>query len=402
MKNIVVEELKHIPVSEQKIEIVERKGLGHPDHICDAIMNEISVELSKEYLKKAGRILHHNIDKALLAAGEVESRFKGGLVKKPMLLVIGDRATFFVEGEEIPVEKIAISTSKNWFKENLRFVDPEKHVKYQIELKRGSEALRDIFSRGKNFLGANDTSAAVGYAPMTGTENIVLKTENFLNSKDFKKEFPETGEDVKVMGLRTNENLNLTVAMAFVDKLIDSEKTYFGKKDEILQVLKEFVSSNGNFKNINIQLNTLDQEERGIAGMFLTVLGTCADGSDCGQVGRGNRVNGVIPLNRPVSSEAAAGKNPVSHVGKIYNVLSHRIADEIYKKVSGLKEVYVWLLSRIGQPINEPAIAAAQVILEKGNSLDKIQKEVQEIIDFELENINNFCLDLAKGKIKVC
>jgi S-adenosylmethionine synthetase len=402
MKKIVVEELKQTPVCEQKIEIVERKGLGHPDTICDSIMDEISIALSKEYLKKFGTILHHNIDKALLAAGEVENRFSGGIIKKPMLLIIGDRATFFVGKEKIPVEEIAISTAKKWFKENMRFVDPEKHVKYQVELKQGSQALQDIFKRGKGILGANDTSAAVGYAPMTETEKIVLETEKFLNSKNFKKEFPESGEDIKVMGLRTNDNLNLTVAMAFVDKFIDSENTYFKRKEEITQTLKEFVSSNGNFKNIEVQLNTLDQKGRGIAGMYLTVLGTCADGADCGQVGRGNRVNGIIPLNRPVSSEAAAGKNPVSHVGKIYNILSHRIAGQVYQKVSGLKEVYVWLLSQIGRPINQPAIAAAQVVLEKGNSLNAIQKEVQEVIDFELENIDKFCMKLAKGKIKVC
>lgn len=400
MKNITVEELKQVPVAEQKIEIVERKGLGHPDHICDSIMNEISVELSKEYLEKFGRILHHNIDKALLAAGEVENKFGGGIVKKPILLVIGDRATFFVGDKKIPVNEIVVKTAKKWFRENLRFVDPVEHVKYQIELKQGSVALTDIFRRKGNVLGANDTSATVGYAPTTQTEKIVLETENFLNSKKFKERFPESGEDVKVMGLRVNNDLNLTIGMAFVDKFIDSEETYFRKKEEILQEIKNFTE---NFDlNIRPYLNTLDQKGRGMAGMFLTVLGTCADGSDSGQVGRGNRVNGIIPLNRPVSSEAAAGKNPVSHVGKIYNALSHKIANEIYKNISGLKEVYVWLLSQIGQPINQPAIATAQIILEKGNSLNSIQKEVQEIVDFELEHINEFCTDLANGKIKVC
>lgn len=365
-------------------------------------MNQISVNLSKEYLKRVGYILHHNIDKALLAAGEVENRFNGGIVKKPMVLIIGDRATFVVGDIRIPVEEIAINTTKNWFKENLRFVDPEKHVKYQIELKQGSAALVDIFKRKGEVLGANDTSAAVGYAPMTETEKIVLKTENFLNSKEFKEEFPESGEDIKVMGLRTGNDLNLTIAMAFVDRFIDSEESYFKRKNEILEKLKEFAKTDGNFDKINLYMNTLDQKGRGIVGMYLTVLGTCADGADCGQVGRGNMVNGVIPLNRPTSSEAAAGKNPVAHSGKIYNVLTFRIADEIYKRVSGLKEVYVWLLSQIGRPINDPAIAAAQVVLEKGNSLSTIQKEIQEVINSELEKINKFCMDLAQGKISVC
>ncbi len=400
-KNILVEKLNQTPIEEQKIEIVERKGLGHPDTICDLIMNEISIELSKVYLKKFGTILHHNIDKALLAAGEAEHRFGGGEIKKPMLLVIGDRATYFFDNEEIPVEEISISTAKKWFKEKMRFVDPEEHVKYQVELKQVSASLAEIFKKKNKILGANDTSAAVGYYPLSRTEKIVLELEKFLNSKDFKKDFPESGEDIKVMGLRINNTLDLTIAMAFVDKFIDSEGTYFKRKEEIINAIKNFVS-NSDFEKIKISLNTLDEKGKGVAGLFLTVNGTCADAADSGQVGRGNRVNGLIPLNRPTSSEAAAGKNAVSHIGKIYNILSHKIAREIFENVSGLKEVYVWLLSEIGKRIDEPKIAVAQLILKEGNSLEKVKKEVEEIISKEIENITKFCLKLAKGKFEVC
>ncbi len=402
MRNITVEEIKQIPTPQQKIEIVERKGIGHPDYICDSIMNQISIELCDAYLKEFGVILHHNIDKALLSAGEAEIKLGGGSIKKPMLLIIGDRATFGTDQIQIPVNEMAINTAKKWFKENMRFVDPEEHVKYQIELKKGSAALTDIFKRKGKVLGANDTSAAVGYAPFTPTENLVFDVERFLNSKDFKKEFPESGEDIKVMGLRNNNSLSLTVAMAFVDKLIDSEYTYFKRKEEMTRALNDFLSNKVSFDNTNVIINNLDQRGRGIDGMYLTVTGTSADSGDCGQVGRGNRVNGVISLNRPASEEAAAGKNPVSHVGKIYNLLSFRIADEIYDKVSGIQEVYVWLLSQIGRPIDDPKIAAAQLVLEDNTPLAPIQKEIQEVMDKELSNIDKFCMDLAKGKIAVC
>ncbi len=400
-KNILVEELNQTPIEEQKIEIVERKGLGHPDTICDLIMNEISIELSKFYLKKFGAILHHNIDKALLAAGEAEHNFNGGKIKKPMLLVIGDRATYFFDDEEIPVEEISISTAKKWFREKMRFVDPEEHVRYQVELKQVSASLAEIFKEKDKILGANDTSAAVGYYPLSKTEKVVLEVEKFLNSKDFKKDFPESGEDVKVMGLRIKNTLDLTIGMAFVDKFIDSEETYFKRKEEIKEVIKDFVSNFG-FDKVKINLNTLDKKGKGVAGLFLTVNGTCADAADSGQVGRGNRVNGLIPLNRPTSSEAAAGKNPVSHIGKIYNILSHKIAKEIFENVPDIKEVYFWLLSEIGRRIDEPKIAVAQLILEKGNSIQNVEKEVEEIISKELENIDKFCLELAKGKFNVC
>jgi S-adenosylmethionine synthetase len=401
VRNILVNVLKQTPVEGQQLEIVERKGLGHPDYICDAIMDRISVRLSQEYKSKTGGIRHHNIDKSLLAAGEAETRFGGGTIREPMLLVIGDRATFDVGGVHISVDEIAIQTAKEWLKEKLRFVDPEKHVQYQVQLKPGHPELMDIFDRRGRVLGANDTSAAVGYAPMTRTEQIVLALENHVNSPEFKKRFPESGEDVKVMGFRRNNKLNLTLAMALVDRYVENEKDYFRKKAALEEEISGFVKENTDFEKVNVDLNTLDEKAKGIEGVYITVLGTSAEAGDSGQVGRGNRTNGVIPLNRPFCSEAAAGKNPVSHVGKIYNSLTHKIADDVYNKVSGLAEVYIWLLSQIGKPIDQPAIAAAQVVMKQGNSFKSVQREIEEVVDYELENIGTFCSDLASGKISI-
>jgi S-adenosylmethionine synthetase len=400
--NTIVERIKSIPVQEQRTEIVERKGLGHPDFICDSIVDRISVALSREYLRRFGRILHHNIDKALLAAGEAENKFGGGKILKPMKLVIGDRATYFVGNEEIDVSSIAMKTAKQWLKENLRFVDVEKHVEYQIELKQVSAALAEIFKKKDEILGANDTSAVVGYAPLTPTEKIVLETERFLNSKEFKKKHPESGEDIKVMGLRVDNTLDLTIAMAFVDRFIDSEDTYFKRKEEILEEVKQFVRENTELKLNSIKINTLDERGKGESGLFLTTTGTCAEAADSGQVGRGNRVNGVISLNRPAGNEAGPGKNPVSHVGKIYNLLSHDIAKEIFSQVNGLKEVYVWLLSEIGRPINDPKVAIVQFIPKNEEDVNRIKKEVDEIIQKRMANIQDFCKLLAEGKLSVC
>jgi len=400
--NIMVDELKQVPLGEQRMEICERKGVGHPDTICDSVMNEVSIALSKLYMEEFGAIMHHNVDKSLLAAGETETRFGGGELKKRMLMVFGDRATFEVGGVEVPVEEITIEASKRWFRENLRFVDPDEHLKFQIELKRGSQALVDIFERRGRYLGANDTSAAVGYAPMSATEKVVFDTEKFLNSREFKKSFPETGEDVKIMGFRKERNFKITVAMAFVDRFIDSEEDYFRKKEEVSEEIKQFIDSRVDMDKVELTVNALDVRGRGVDGIYLTVLGTSADGADCGQVGRGNRVNGIIPLNRPTSSEAAAGKNPVSHVGKIYNLLSYRIANEIYERISGFKEVYVWLLSQIGKPINEPMVASVQVIPEQGLSLSTVSEEIENVVQAEFNNLDRFIDDLARGRIPVC
>ncbi len=402
MRNILVNSSKQTPLEKQPVEIVERKGVGHPDSMCDAIMDQVSVELSKAYLKEFGAILHHNTDKSLLVAGDVECRFGGGIVKEPMLLIFGDRATFEANGKDIPVEEIAIQTAKKWLKENLRFVDPDKHMTYQLAIRHGSQGLTDIFKRETCMFGANDTSAAVGYAPMTRTENLVLETERYVNSKEFKKRFPAGGEDVKVMGFKNVNVLNLTVAMAFVDRFVDGEKDYMNKKADIQANIQDWVNKKADFDKVNVFVNTLDVEGRGVDGVYLSVLGTSADGADSGQVGRGNKVNGVISLNRPIGTEAAAGKNPVSHVGKIYNALTHQIARSICKEVPEVAETCVWLLSQIGLPIDQPAIAAAQVVMNDGAKLDKkIQSRITEVIDAELANIEDFCEKLTYGKISV-
>jgi S-adenosylmethionine synthetase len=208
---------------------------------------------------------------------------------------------------------------------------------------------------------------------------------------------------VKVMGVRRDRGLTLTVALAFVDQLVPDARSYFRRKEEMRLALTEFLTGRlHTLDRVAVQLNTLDDPARGEGGLYLTVLGTSAEGGDCGQVGRGNRVNGVMSLNRPIGTEAAAGKNPVSHVGKIYTLLTHHIARQVVERVQGVAEVYVWLCSQIGQPIHAPWVAAAQVILQDGVGLPDVQPAVEAIIEQELAGIHEFGKRLARGELPVC
>jgi S-adenosylmethionine synthetase len=399
---ISIEAYKGKAVTEHSVEIVERKGIGHPDFMCDSIMEAISIALSKEYMQAFGAVLHHNIDKGLLAAGRTLKSFGGGRVIKPMELTIGDRATFRVAGRKIPVADIAIDAAKKWIMDNLRFVDPEKHLKYRVVLAPGSEELTDIFSRPGKVRPANDTSAAVGYYPLSPAEKTVLDLERYLNSQKFKGRFPETGEDIKVMGLRRGDELDLTVAMPFIAGFIKSEKDYFDRKGAVHRDMTRFLRRSGAFRKADVYFNTLDEPGRGLGGIYLSLLGTSAEDADSGQVGRGNRVNGLISMNRPMGTEAAAGKNPVSHVGKIYNVLAHQIAHKVYEEVEGLKEVYILLLSRIGTSIDEPQMASAQILTDGKVKLKDVSKRITAIIERELTDIGRFCAALSRGKYQIC
>ncbi len=386
---------------ELDVELVERKGIGHPDTICDLVMERISQALSQSYLKHYGRILHHNCDKGLLAAGKVERRFGGGRIIEPMKLIIGDRATFSCDFD---VAAVAVETAKEWFRENLPEVDPTRHLTYQVELKSGSDELTDIFRPDSIIRPANDTSAAVGYAPLTKTEKTVLAAERFLNGPEFKRKYPETGHDVKIMGVRRDEQLTLTVAMPLLDRYIASERVYFQRKEEIRETLISYLDSHcdDGLQNITVNMNTLDRIGAGLAGMYLSVLGTSAEDADSGEVGRGNQVNGLISLNRPRGSEAAAGKNPTSHVGKIYSVLTHLIAAQIYREVSGVRQAVVWLCSRIGDPVEKPELAAVQVALDGDAKLATVERAAREIVARELGRVPQFCEALARGEYSIC
>jgi S-adenosylmethionine synthetase len=282
MNTLCVDVLTQTPVEGQRIELVERKGKGHPDSICDAVAEAASLALCREYQAAFGRILHHNTDMGLLAAGQTLPRRGGGQMVAPIRLVLGDRAVREYHGKRIEVgaiaEASAKASAKGWLRNNLRFVDPERHLVFQNELKDGSPELTDLFER--DVIGANDTSAAVGYAPLTETERLVLAAEQWLNSPDFQRRFPEAGEDVKVMGVRRDRELTLTVALAFVDRFIADARSYFHRKEEMRLALTEYLTGQSNaLEGIAVQLNTLDDPARGEAGMYLTVLGTSAEGS---------------------------------------------------------------------------------------------------------------------------
>jgi S-adenosylmethionine synthetase len=395
MNTIHIQQATGPKTADLDVEIVERKGVGHPDSICDAIMEDVSRALSRAYRDRAGTVLHHNCDKALLVAGQAELRWGGGRVVEPMRLIMGDRATATWDGQGIDVGAIAVETARHWIHTHLRNVDPDAHVQYQVELKPGSAALAGQYRR-EGVRTANDTSAVVGYAPVTETERLVFEAEHYLNSPGFKARFPDTGEDVKVMGVRETRKLSLTIAMPLLDRSLHSEEQYFTRIEEIREAtLMHLQSRLEQLDELTVALNVLDHRGEGLNGIYASVLGVSAESADSGEVGRGNRLNGVISFCRPGGSEAAAGKNPVGHTGKIYGVLADRLAGRLIGGVPGLEEVTLWLSSEIGRPVDQPRVAFALVHLAPGAVLADVAAAAEAMITTELAQLPAFCRDVA-------
>jgi S-adenosylmethionine synthetase len=396
---LVLEALTATPVARRRVELVERKGIGHPDTICDAVVEAISLALNRLYLDRLGGIPHYNIDKALLVAGQCAKGFGWGRMTQPMELVVGDRATVEVGGMRLPVPEAVRAAVGTWVAAHLPRVRPERDCSVRVALAPGSEELRGLYTLEGAAPRANDTGGASGYAPLTPTEQLVLDVEGFLNGPAFKARFPDTGQDVKVFAAREDDRLSLTVAMPIGCLETASEAAYFARKEEVLAILADRFRG-GPFA-LDWRLNNLDRPGRGAEGVYLTLTGTSAEDADSGQVGRGNRANGLIAFSRPTGGEAAPGKNPVAHIGKIYSVLSHRLAGLVHAACPDLLDVYVHLAARIGEPVDQPW-TAVQVVLPPGMALGDVEPRVRDTVQAELARMPGFRGELIRGAHPVC
>ena len=400
MRNIIVKELIQKPIEEQEVEIVERKGIGHPDSISDGIAESVSRALCQAYMEKFdGKIMHHNTDEVQITAGESDPHFGGGEIIKPIDILLTGRGVSEYEGKKIGIDRIAITAAKEYLKKNIINLDVESSTVVECKIGSGSGDLVDVFKRD-GMPSSNDTSFGVGFAPFSETEQIVMATEELLNSKDFKKKYPQVGEDIKVMGLRENNKIILTTAVAMVSKFVDGIDTYLNVKDEIQDIITDLALKKTD-REVETFINTGDDNScKSEKGFYLTVTGTSAEMGDDGSVGRGNRANGLITPNRPMSMEATSGKNPINHVGKIYNLLSNKMAQDITKELDGVKQVHIMILSQIGKPIDHPKAASAQIIVEDGYSMGSVNSDVEGIMNNWLENIGKITEMMVEGKIR--
>ena len=395
-RNIQIEALDQIPLEKQRIELVERKCLGHPDSLADGIAESISQALCRTYLEEFGAVLHHNTDQGEVVAGESCPKFGGGKMVRPMYILLDGLASKHFNGVTIPTDAVAVEAAHTYLHKILPELNLSRDVTIDCRLGTGSTDLRDVFKPCEGKVPrSNDTSFGVGHAPFSEVETIIKSSADFIDKK-LRKKYPAVGQDIKIMGLRDRDTITLTVACAIVDKYcadIDEYKEY-------MELLKEQISAvamKSTRRKVVVHVNTADDIRK--KSVFLTVTGTSAEMGDDGSVGRGNRCNGLITPNRPMSMEATSGKNPINHIGKIYNLLSTQIARECVTKVDGIEEMYVRLLSQIGKPIDLPLVASVQVLPKSKVSLKEINSEILEIVDSRLADVTRITEKVIAGEL---
>ncbi len=395
MRNIRISELDRRAVDDQDVEIVERKGVGHPDSICDGIAEAVSRALSQMYLDRVGKVLHYNTDETQLVAGEAAPAFGGGAVIEPIYVMIVGRATKQYNGERFPTEATAVRAARSYLRELAPELDLESDVVIDVKLGEGSGDLRQVFGENGTMPSANDTSFGVGHAPLTETEQIVLETERSLTTT-YATDHPELGPDVKVMGKREGDHIDITVAAAVVDRHVETMAEYEAALADIEQHVGQLAESFTD-RSVAVAVNTADEPSE--QSIYLTTTGLSAEQGDDGSVGRGNRANGLITPNRPMSMEATSGKNPVNHVGKLYNLLSTETAQAVVENVDGIRDLQVRVLSRIGSPIDEPHVADVQLVPAGHVELSDVEPEIRDIVDQQLADVTALTRRVIEGDV---
>lgn len=379
---------EYMDPEKNKIEIVERKGVGHPDTLADALAEEISRVYSKYCLEHFGAVLHHNIDKLYIGAGWNTNDF--GSVKriKPIKIVINGRISDTCNGEKIDLDKIIKDTTKEYLSAVLPHVNVEKDLDIIINSTQHTRVpywfsprnLDDIPDSKEVF--ANDTSVVISYYPYTICEKLAIEIEHFFwkpNEKGYPiPQYNEIGQDIKVMVSRIDKKIDVIVCMPVISTEINSREEYYrvvDKYEDKLNNLAKKICENTEYE-VTVSVNAkYDNDKRGT--LYMLALGTSAECGEEGLVGRGNSSLGIISTFRPNSMEAPSGKNPRYHTGRVLSFLSNRLSKTIYNEMN-LKN-QITMLTRNKYSLIPPYLIYINV------DKDFDENKLKEIIDREMK-----------------
>lgn len=400
-------------VDDELTEVVERKGSGHPDTLADRIAEQVSQRYAAYCLSNFGLVLHHNADKTALLGGSSRVRFGGGQVTGPVLATVNGRFSEQYAGEHIPVIELVSDAVREVFDATLVHFDSTRDLRVSCRNNPSSSpGFVDVEGHGDVPSGtrsrwfapsgpedvtpsdaphANDTSCGVGFAPRSRMERLVLNAETFIRTVGERYRPGCVGTDVKVMATRVGRRLRLTAAVPVVDSAADGLDHYLELRELVRGELTGYAETQG--YEPTVVVNARDKVE--IPELYLTVTGSSIESGDEGVVGRGNRCNGLITPGRPMSIEGACGKNPIYHVGKLYNVIAEQAAAQLHQQTGC--HVGVTIVSLTGHPLREPAFVGVR----HSGSATLPETLVRSVIETCMSDLSSTRDQLIAGKIEL-
>ena len=384
-------------LANQPVELVERKGIGHPDTLADMIAMNFSNIYSNHTLNRFGKIPHHWADKVTIVGAQSEIDYGKGCLNEPMKIFQFGRVSSKVGKEDIDINSLFREAVDDVFHRVFDKLYNDRMVICEALTHSSSgpdhpkefynpESSKDV-EKSTSSPKSNDTIILTSFTHLTPLEQMIVEVENLINSKKFKEEYPSTGYDVKVLAARIEEQVDMTICIPFIGERTPSPKFYKKQLEEIKKTLRSKIVEEYPLFDTNINLNTKDYGKYA----YLTLIGTSCDKGGCGAVGRGNKYNGLITLNREMAVEAPAGKNPTHHSGRLYSEAIHRISRDIYRELR--INNYVNLVARNGDPLEDPAF-----VIIKG--IDVIQaskiKKIESIIGETMSKMPSLTYQVIK------
>lgn len=366
-------------------EVVERKGLGHPDTLVDGIVEAAEISYAEYSLNEFGVIPHHNFDKAMLLGGLCLQKYGGGNFTDPVKMIFMGRGSRSFGDEMIPLEDIQFSAARSYFNRILPHLDLKNPEVYQESSMTSSHSTRpnwfsprnidDLPEYGEGGPRANDTATMISYWPLTDAEKITLDLEGYFYKDDEDglpyPRFEYFGQDIKVMTVRDGENITATLAVPQITTVTPDAETYFDREWKLREELQKYANSLTQSEKVKVIVNTQTLGEN--PRPYLVTAGSCTDFGEEGAVGRGNKTHGIISSFRPNTMEAPHGKNSTYFVGKVLGYQADIIAKAVYEQTGSACQVILQV--NVGDYLFDPS----HVIISTKDQVDPaIVRQVAE------------------------
>lgn len=318
------------------MEIVERKGIGHPDTLADALAESVSMEYARYCRENFDFVLHHNVDKLYIGGGLFKIGYGVCEMVKPVQVTVNGRMSNSFNKTEIDLDSICKKAITPYLASILPHLEADQFVINSNSTQhtkvphwyspRGKEDLPEYDN-----LRANDTSICVSHWPMTISERLAYGLEKYF--WEMKDGFPapkynEFGQDIKVMVCRTGCIIDVTICLPVIsteiNSLNDNDNLIFMAERSLNELAQKIIANTG--YSVNVKINPHQR-------IYMLGIGSCIECGEEGLVGRGNANSGIIPVFRSHSVEAWAGKNPIYHTGRVLGFLTMNLAKAIFAKL---------------------------------------------------------------------
>lgn len=403
--------------------LVERKGWGHPDTLADHLAEQLSRVYSRYTLEQFGAVLHHNFDKLALLGGASQVRYGGGRMLDPVRVLVNGRAAETCAGAKIPLRDLLTEAVEDFFAGRLPELGGHLRVELNVTANSSPGAVEvgdDVSDRAVWFAPrsltdlreqrvvlANDTSLGTGWAPLHPVEDFVRDLVDVLSAPDgLPAQHPWWGSDVKVMGYAHGDGspvggdganavvqeIDMVACVPQKSLHVPDRAAYLAHRDLVTGEITRRALERFPEARVRVRVNVRDLPQRD--ELYLTWTGSSIESGDEGVVGRGNRINGLITPLRPMNVEGVAGKNPVYHVGKLYNLAAHRLAQQLAAATGAGAEVH--LVSATGQRLDRPwRILVRLAVVD----LDQVKPLVEDLVVAMLKDFPALTREILTGDL---